>query len=423
MSSSPTQHRPPTAELLPRYEAVRQFTQTLCDPLEIEDYVIQSMPDASPVRWHLAHTTWFFETFVLKPFASAYQPANAAFEYLFNSYYNGIGEQFPRAKRGLLTRPTVAEVFEYRRHVDRDIETLLLEAAPDIAEEIASLVELGLHHEQQHQELMLTDLKHLLAQNPLYPAYHPSCDNAQPSRPAELTWHATSGGIYSIGHAGNGFAYDNESPRHDTLLHDFDLANRLTTNGEYLAFVEAGGYRRPELWLSLGWNAVQTEPWTAPLYWLKRDNAWFEFTLAGLQPLELAAPVTHISYFEADAFARWQGKRLPLEAEWEVASAALPLRGNFVESGQFHPAPAEDSEGLEQMLGDAWEWTASPYTPYPGYKPVEGAIGEYNGKFMCNQHVLRGGSCATSASHIRRTYRNFFPPEARWQFTGIRLAK
>lgn len=423
MTSVPAADTSPAASLLPKYEAVRQFTQKLCEPLETEDYVIQSMPDASPIRWHLAHTTWFFETFVLKPFATHFHPSNPAFEYLFNSYYNGIGEQFPRAKRGLLTRPTVAEVFEYRRAVDRKIETLLVEASNDQADEISTLVELGLHHEQQHQELMLTDLKHMLAQNPLFPAYHSGVETFANDSANDLTWHTTDGGICQIGHSNDQFAYDNETPRHDVLLHDFQLADRLTTNGEYLEFIEAGGYQRPEFWLSLGWNTIQNDQWVSPLYWLKRDGTWFEFTLAGLQPLELTAPVTHVSYFEADAYARWRGNRLPLETEWEVASESLPLGGNFVESGYLHPTPAQSGEGLKQMFGDAWEWTASPYTAYPGYKPVEGAIGEYNGKFMCNQQVLRGGSCATSASHIRRTYRNFFPADARWQFTGIRLAR
>lgn len=423
MSSIPAQSNPIAAGLLPKYELVRQLSQVLCDPLEIEDFVVQSMPDASPLRWHLAHTTWFFETFVLKPFAKNYQPANGKFEYLFNSYYNGVGEQFPRSKRGLLTRPTVAEVFEYRRAVDQRMEQLLLETDVEQAEDIIQLIELGLHHEQQHQELMLTDMKHMLAQNPLFPVYRADRQTYSTHEPTQLTWQAFAQGIYPIGHTGDAFAYDNESPRHDALIHDFQLADRLTTNGEYLEFIEDGGYRRPELWLSLGWNTVQAESWTAPLYWVERSDGWHEFTLAGLRPLETAAPVTHISFFEADAFARWKGNRLPLETEWEVASEELPLDGNFVDSGRYHPIQPGEGTRLKQMFGDAWEWTASPYTPYPGYQTPEGAIGEYNGKFMCNQYVLRGGSCATSQSHIRRTYRNFFPPSARWQFTGIRLAK
>jgi len=408
--------------LLPKYESVREFSHVLCEPLEIEDFVVQSMPDASPIRWHLAHTTWFFETFILKRFAQNYEPLDPMYEYLFNSYYNGIGEQFPRPKRGLLTRPTVAEVMIYRREVDNRMGQLLLEATPEEAAEIAPLVELGLHHEQQHQELMLTDLKHALAQNPMYPAYE--AEAAVPATSASSqTWHGIEGGVVQIGHAGSEFAYDNESPRHQALIPSLEIAGRLVTNGEYLEFLEDGGYQRPELWLSLGWNTVQSEKWNSPLYWVHRQDSWHEFTLSGLLPLNEASPVTHISYFEADAFARWSESRLPTEFEWEVASRRVSGDGNFVESGHFHPAPAQEKDGLRQMLGDVWEWTSSSYSPYPGFKPPEGAIGEYNGKFMCQQYVLRGGSCATSKSHIRKTYRNFFSPEARWQFTGIRLAK
>ncbi len=408
--------------LLPKYEAVRGFSHVLCEPLEIEDFVVQSMPDASPIRWHLAHTTWFFETFILKRYARNYQPLDPMYEYLFNSYYNGIGEQFPRPKRSMLTRPTVAQVMFYRREVDNRMGQLLLEASREEAEEIAPLVELGLHHEQQHQELMLTDLKHALAQNPMYPAYEVNLE--QPLRGVTpQSWHEVEGGVVEIGHAGSDFAYDNESPRHEALIPSSEIAGRLVTNGEYLQFVEDGGYQRPELWLSLGWNTVQSEQWTAPLYWVQSNEAWHEFTLGGLRRLDEASPVTHISYFEADAFARWQESRLPTEFEWETASRQTPREGNFVESHHFHPAPAESDNGIRQMLGDAWEWTSSSYSPYPGFKPPEGAIGEYNGKFMCQQYVLRGGSCATSKSHIRKTYRNFFPPEARWQFTGIRLAR
>lgn len=408
--------------LVPKYEAVRGFSHVLCEPLEIEDFVVQSMPDASPIRWHLAHTTWFFETFILKRFARNYEPIDPMYEYLFNSYYNGIGEQFPRPKRGLLTRPTVAQVMTYRREVDNRMGQLLLEASPEESTQIAPLVVLGLHHEQQHQELMLTDLKHALAQNPTYPAY--GADAQQPD--GEVTsqsWHEVNGGIVEIGHAGTDFAYDNESPRHEALIPTLEIAGRPVTNGEYLQFVQDGGYQRPELWLSLGWNTVQSEQWDSPLYWVRQKEAWHEFTLSGLRPLSESSPVTHVSFFEADAFARWQESRLPTEFEWEAASRCDAGEGNFVESRLFHPAPTQSTDGLRQMLGDVWEWTSSSYAPYPGFKPPEGAIGEYNGKFMCQQYVLRGGSCATSKSHVRKTYRNFFPPEARWQFTGIRLAR
>lgn len=422
MASIPTDLTTISSLLLPKYESVRGFSHVLCEPLEIEDFVVQSMPDASPIRWHLAHTTWFFETFILKRFARNYQPIDPIYEYLFNSYYNGIGEQFPRPKRGLLTRPTVAEVMSYRRKVDNRMGQLLLEASPEDAEQIAPLVELGLHHEQQHQELMLTDLKHVLAQNPMYPTYDSSAEQP-PGNTASQSWHDVKGGIVEIGHAGTDFAYDNESPRHEALIPSLEIAGRPATNGEYLKFVQDGGYDRPELWLSLGWSTVQSEQWEAPLYWVRQREAWHEFTLGGLRPLHEASPVTHVSYFEADAFARWQGSRLPTEFEWEAASRQVTMDGNFVDSRLFHPAPSLETTGLRQMLGDTWEWTSSSYAPYPGFKPPEGAIGEYNGKFMCQQYVLRGGSCVTSKSHIRKTYRNFFPPEARWQFTGIRLAR
>ncbi|WDI40304.1 ergothioneine biosynthesis protein EgtB [Bremerella sp. P1] len=422
MASIPSDLASKCSLLVPKYEAVRGFSHVLCEPLEIEDFVVQSMPDASPIRWHLAHTTWFFETFILKRFARNYEPIDPMYEYLFNSYYNGIGEQFPRPKRGLLTRPTVAQVMTYRREVDNRMGQLLLEASPEESTQIAPLVELGLHHEQQHQELMLTDLKHALAQNPMYPAY--GADAQQPD--GEVTsqsWHEVDGGIVEIGHAGMDFAYDNESPRHEALIPTLEIAGRPVTNGEYLQFVQDGGYQRPELWLSLGWNTIQSEQWDSPLYWVRQKDAWQEFTLSGLRPLSESSPVTHVSFFEADAFARWQESRLPTEFEWEAASRRVAVEGNFVESRLFHPAPTQSTEGLRQMLGDVWEWTSSSYAPYPGFKPPEGAIGEYNGKFMCQQYVLRGGSCATSKSHVRKTYRNFFPPEARWQFTGIRLAR
>lgn len=408
-----------------RYRDVRQRTSTLCEPLSPEDCAIQSMPDASPTRWHLAHTTWFFETFVLKPAIADYQSVCPEYDYLFNSYYNQVGQQFPRSQRGLLSRPSLADVVEYRAAVDQQMDQLLATDGQDNANRL-EVIELGLHHEQQHQELMLTDLKHMFSCNPLWPAYL-SDRPPQSSSEVPLDWVTGTEGVRSIGHDGTGFAYDNESPQHEALLQPHELTSRLITNGEYLEFIAENGYSRPEWWLSLGWATVQQNTWNAPLYWRQIDGQWCEFTLAGLRPLRMSEPVCHVSYFEADAYARWRGVRLPTEFEWELAATAsnVAATGNFVESQQYHPAPAEctDTTIPQQMFGDVWEWTASPYTPYPGYAPPAGAIGEYNGKFMCNQYVLRGGSCATSQSHIRATYRNFFPPEARWQFTGIRLAR
>lgn len=415
--------------LISRYQDVRAQTARTCEPLKTEDYIVQSMADVSPVRWHLAHTTWFFEQFVLSAETPDYCVFDPAYAALFNSYYNSIGEQFPRPQRGLLTRPTVKEVFQYRQEVDRRIEQCLNHCDDATWERISPIVELGLHHEQQHCELIFTDIKHVLSCNPLYPAYDDSqqASNGQPVEPATpLTWVDGPSGVQWIGHEGDGFAYDNESPRHQTFVPVHQLANRLTTNAEYLAFVQDGGYERPELWLSLGWQTVGEQGWEAPLYWVRRDDRWHEFTLQGLRSLDPNAPVCHVSYFEADAFARWAEARLPTEAEWEVTAAQAPIEGNFVEQQILHPSPTSLTGDLSlpvQMFGDVWEWTSSSYAPYPGYRPPPGAVGEYNGKFMCNQYVLRGGSCATSQSHIRPTYRNFFPPEARWQFTGIRLAR
>lgn len=407
--------------LAERFAATRRFTEQLCQPLAIEDYVVQSMPDANPTRWHLAHTTWFFETFVLNRWESDYRPLSADYQFLFNSYYNSVGEPFPRAKRGLLTRPTVAEVFEYREAVDARMSRLLANPAD---EELARVVELGLNHEQQHQELMLTDLKHMLGCNPLRPVYRARPKRATAGAVGPACWHALDGGLVEIGFDGTGFCFDNERPRHRTYLAPFQLQDRLVTAGEYLAFMADDGYRRPELWLSLGWSTVCQQNWNAPLYWTERDGRWHQFTLAGLRPVDHDEPVTHISYFEADAFARWAGSRLPTEAEWEWAASELPTIGSFAHAGHYHPQPALGrSDSLTQMYGELWQWTQSPYTPYPGYVAPAGALGEYNGKFMCNQYVLRGGSCATPAGHIRSTYRNFFPPDARWQFSGIRLAR
>ena len=410
--------------LATEYQRVRALATQLCEPLSTEDFVVQSMPDASPTKWHLAHTTWFFETFVLQRFLDNYRAYRPEYDYLFNSYYNMVGPQFPRPRRGVLSRPTVEEVFRYRRHVDEQVLELLRRADPDLGRKILPLLVLGLHHEQQHQELMLTDIKHLFSCNPLRPVYKTL--QAAPTEPAlSLGWLDFSEGLRFIGYDGEGFAYDNESPRHRAFAEAYRLATRLVTNGEYMDFIADGGYERPELWLSDGWAAVQTEAWRAPLYWEKRDDRWWHMTLAGMREVEMGTPVCHVSYFEADAFARWRGVRLPGELEWESAAAAVPLCGNFVEDGHLHPIPAaalDADAGLGQMFGDVWEWTRSAYLPYPGFCPSEGALGEYNAKFMCGQFVLRGGSCATSRSHIRPTYRNFFPPHTRWQFTGIRLA-
>jgi ergothioneine biosynthesis protein EgtB len=413
-----------SASLETRYGAVRSCTEALCGPLATEDYGLQSMPDASPVKWHLAHTTWFFETFVLRPHVPAYRCFHPQFAWLFNSYYNAVGPRWPRPQRGLLSRPTVAEVYRYRAHVDEHMASLFQSANASILEITAATVVLGVHHEQQHQELILTDLKHAWAQNPLHPVYR----EATPRRgePPPLRWLSFSEGLAWVGHESHEFAFDNELPRHRVFLPAFQLANRLVTNGEYVQFLDEGGYSRPEFWLSDGWAAVQERQWTAPLYWEKQGGTWSLLTLAGPKPLDPAEPLCHVSYYEADAFARWAGARLPTEAEWETAAAANSRAGHYLESDNFHPCsrPAADDTGpLVQLFGDVWQWTQSPYVAYPGFTPPVGALGEYNGKFMCNQLVLRGASCVTPRSHARATYRNFFPPEARWQFIGLRLAK
>ncbi|HVT29155.1 MAG TPA: ergothioneine biosynthesis protein EgtB [Lacipirellulaceae bacterium] len=413
-----------------RYERVRQLSSTLCETLEPEDCCIQSMADVSPTRWHLAHTTWFFETFVLSK-VDGFRTLKDNFSYLFNSYYNAVGAQFPRARRGLLSRPTVGEVRAYRDAVDERMRRLLTGDRFFADEDLQTIVELGLNHEQQHQELMLTDIKHVFSCNPLWPVYRQgsTAGSGVSSIGNGEGWRRFDEGIYWIGHSGNNFAYDNESPRHRVFLDAFQLAERLVTCGEYLEFMADGGYRRPELWLSEGWSNVCEHHWQAPLYWHLVDEEWREFTLAGLVRLDQQRPLCHVNYFEADAYARWRGARIPTEAEWEVASAQVPVSGNFVDllleqKRVLHPsvAPAARPQ-LAQMFGDVWEWTTSSYAPYSGYQPAEGALGEYNGKFMCNQYVLRGGSCATPSDHIRRTYRNFFPASARWQFSGIRLAR
>ena len=410
--------------LASQYLAVRAQTEHLCEPLAVEDYGLQSMPDASPVKWHLAHTSWFFETFVLAPHLADYRPFHSAFNFLFNSYYNAVGPRWPRPQRGLLSRPTVRDVYRYRVHVDEHVAELFRPNHATALQEAAETIVLGLNHEQQHQELILTDLKHALCANPLDPVYRPVRPRA--GTPPPLAWHAMTEGLTCVGHHDRGFAFDNESPRHRVFLNGFRLASRLATNAEYLAFMEDGGYDRPELWLSDGWACRQAQGWVSPLFWDKEGATWSTRTLSGKRPVDPDEPVCHVSYYEADAFARWAGGRLPTEHEWETAAGSSPVSGHFVEAKRYHPAaaPAAGDRGpLFQLFGDVWQWTASPYTAYPGYEPPSGALGEYNGKFMCNQFVLRGASCATPRTHARRTYRNFFPPDARWQFTGVRLAK
>jgi ergothioneine biosynthesis protein EgtB len=407
---------------LASYRGIRRTTEQLCRPLAVEDHVLQAMPDVSPTKWHLAHVSWFFETFLLTPHLPGYEPLDRAYTFLFNSYYNGVGPQFSRPARGHLSRPTVADVFAYRAWVDRGMERLIASMDIEQAGAVAALVELGLNHEQQHQELILTDIKYNLAVNPLHPAYHATAV-PRGTATAPLDWRELRGGLVPIGYDGAGFAFDNEGPRHAVYLRPFRLADRPTTNGEYLEFIDAGGYHTPGPWLSEGWRAVQERGWQAPLYWERQNGSWWTQTLSGFLPLDLHAPVTHVSYYEADAYARWRGARLPTEPEWEHAATRVPIGGNLQERGIFHPLPATSDEPLAQLFGDVWEWTQSAYAPYPGYRAEPGAVGEYNGKFMVSQLVLRGGSCVTPASHIRASYRNFFPPDARWQFSGIRLAE
>jgi len=424
-------------DLLAHFHRVRDFTNALCSGLQPEDYVVQSMPDVSPTKWHLAHTTWFFETFILKKFLAGYRAEIPEYAYLFNSYYNAAGDMHRRDLRGLISRPTVHETQRYRASIDSHVDDLLYNSDEKLLDKVEPIVVLGIHHEQQHQELLVTDIKHVLAQNPLYPVYRSrragSPGAPQTDRPAvpPHDFVNVEEAIVEIGHDGRGFAYDNEAPKHRALVPAFSLASRLVTNREYIEFIEDGGYKRAEFWLSLGWMTVNEQRWQAPLYWTKRDGAWCYFTLSGFRPVDQYEPVTHISYFEADAYANWAAARLPTEFEWERAACGSPIEGNFIESELFHPAPVAASgvavdksvQRLYQMFGDAWEWTRSAYSPYPGYRAAPGALGEYNGKFMCNQYVLRGGSCATSRAHIRATYRNFFQPDKRWQFTGIRLAR
>jgi ergothioneine biosynthesis protein EgtB len=432
--NSASHHRAPSTPLAAHYRSVRAQSLALSAPLSEADCQVQSMPDASPIKWHLAHVTWFFETFVLEHHENNFKPYDPAFRVLFNSYYNGVGEQHPRSQRGLVTRPTLAQVMAYRRAVDERVAALL---AGSHGPEVESLVALGLQHEQQHQELMLTDLLHLLSCNPLAPAYLPRWPLA-PVAPLRQEWVAFAGGLVDIGHDGDGFCFDNETPRHAHYLRPYALARRLATHGEWLAFMADGGYRDARWWLSAGWDWVRSQNVQAPLYWRRGAGAadWHSFTLHGRVPVDEHTPITHISYFEADAFARWWSAqhptqppvRLPTEAEWEHAAlrheAPALAAGNFLESGALHPMPvAQTHEGPLQLLGDVWEWTASSYLPYPGFRAWAGAVGEYNAKFMINQMVLRGGSCATPRGHIRTSYRNFFPTDTRWQFNGLRLAR
>lgn len=421
MDTRATTHtRQQPAEPLPlaeRYAAVRALTLDLCRSLTPEDMAIQSMPDASPTKWHLAHSSWFFEHFLLEPHVPGYRPFHPDYGYMFNSYYYTVGAMHPRPARGLLSRPLAAEVLRYREHVDRHLLELIGRRQGDAA--FAALLTLGLNHEQQHQELLLMDIKHLFSLNPLKPAWRELPKAPAACKTAPLKYLPRAGGLVLIGHGGEGFAFDNETPRHQNLVSTHAMASRPVSNGDYREFIRAGGYRTPDLWLSDGWTTVQRESWDRPIYWSEDMTA--EFTLGGMRELVADAPVVHVSYYEADAYARWAGARLPTEAEWESLAAEQPVVGNFLDSGRFHPAASGD--GLGQLYGDVWEWTASPYTAYPGFKPLAGSLGEYNGKFMANQLVLRGGACVTPAGHVRASYRNFFYPHQRWQFSGLRLAK
>jgi ergothioneine biosynthesis protein EgtB len=409
--------------LAERLFETRRTSIDLATPLSPEDMVVQAMEDASPTKWHLAHVTWFFETFLLKPYLRGYREFDPTFNYCFNSYYEALGPRQPRPNRGLLTRPSCERVLAYRAHVDDALDKLLAQTSAPRAE-IGRLIEIGINHEQQHQELLLTDILALFAANPLRPAYHQRKTGTAQAGSDSVGWVDFEGGIRSIGHAGAGYSWDNESPRHTTLIHPFRLADRLVTNGEWLEFIRDGGYRTASLWLADGWTLINREEWSAPRYWEERDGAWQQMTLSGLHAVEIDAPVCHVSYYEADAYARWAGKRLPTEFEWEVAAAGMPVTGNSLGTRALRPLPAPPARAgdLRQMFGDVWEWTSSAYLAYPGYRPPAGAIGEYNGKFMVSQHVLRGASCATPDGHSRPTYRNFFYPHQRWQFLGLRLA-
>lgn len=421
-------HSLPNSAVPDLYDNVRARSLFLVEGLSVDDMGLQSMEDASPAKWHLAHTSWFFEEFILKPRLGGYASPDNRFAYLFNSYYIQAGPRHTRSKRGLVSRPGVDDIFAYREHVDAAMRTLMQENRED-AHEILDLAELGCHHEMQHQELLVTDLLHAFSHNPLLPAYHaPEPLPVAKERP--LTWINHGGGLVRIGHDGQGFAYDCESPRHQAYLQPFKLASRPVTNRDWIGFIDDDGYRKPTIWLSDGWATCERNDWDAPLYWWQQDGQWWSYTLRGPQPVDLDSPVVHVSYYEADAFARWSGKRLPTETEWEVIARDRNISGNFLDSGSFRPLPPDVQTGSampktdsqEQFWGDVWEWTQSPFTPYPGFRPPTGAIGEYNGKFMCNQFVLRGGSCATPLAQMRATYRTFFYPHQRWQMLGLRLA-
>jgi ergothioneine biosynthesis protein EgtB len=417
-------------QLIAAYQQVRRFSEQLCQPLTPEDHVIQTATEVSPAKWHLAHMSWFFERFILQQHATGYTPFHPQYYYLFNSYYNAVGPKHCRAERGLISRPTVSEVHEYRQHVDAQMVQLIEQSDDEHLARLQPLVTLGLNHEQQHQELLLTDIKHIFSSNPLMPAYVEAV-YGEHAEPAPASWIGFDEGVYEVGLPPDTpqFCFDNETPRHRVFLEPFQIASRPVSNGEFMRFIEDGGYQRHELWLSEGWATVHEQGWQHPIYWYKdpeQRDRWMHYTHGGPQPVDPAEPVCHLSLFEADAFARWAGARLPSEFEWEIAARALPVEGNFADRGRYHPEPMADDttqQALSRMFGDVWEWTGSQYRPYPGYQPLAGAIGEYNGKFMCNQFVLRGGACSTSRSHMRLTYRNFFGPADRWQFTGLRLAK
>ncbi len=417
MATNANQSRP----LIDSFQAVRGLTETLAAPLGPEDQTAQSMPDVSPTKWHRAHTTWFFETFILEQFERSFTPVNPQYRVMFNSYYNGVGDQYPRAERGSVTRPGASEVADYRRQVDKRVVEVVADNGDNA--KLAELLELGLHHEQQHQELLLMDIKHVLSRNPLEPVYTPQ---AAPTRRADdrLNWLAVDGGEATIGHSGTSFSFDNEGPQHQVLLDDFEIADRLVTAGEWAAFIDDGGYERPDLWLSDGWHTLQARSWDAPLYWHRSGDGWRVHTLGGTRPVEPTEPVCHVSYYEADAYARWAGARLATEFEWEHAVSCLESASRAFDISNLHPCSADPAPGqLRQASGEVWQWTASAYLPYPRFAPAPGAVGEYNGKFMSGQMVLRGGSALTPPDHSRPSYRNFFPPDARWPMTGVRLAR
>lgn len=408
-------------QLIARYRQVRNDSVDICRPLSTEDHCIQTSPEVSPPKWHLAHTSWFFEAFILSRQGDGYQPYHPQYDYLFNSYYETMGMPFPRAQRGLLSRPGVDEILQYRNYVDTAMTAHIEIVTGERLDELSFLIELGLNHEQQHQELLYTDIKHILAFNPLMPAYDSTLPIAESDEVQCIEWLNKSAGTHYIGNDHNDFSYDNEGPRHRVLIRDHQIASRTVNNGEYLAFMQAGGYQDCSLWLADGWKHIKDKAWCSPLYWHFIDDQWWYMTLAGLRKVDMTAPVTHVSFYEADAFARWHGSRLPEEAEWELASLEHdPQQGNYREDGYLQPIATIDAK---DFFGNVWEWTKSTYAPYPGFKPLQGSVGEYNGKFMCNQMVLRGGSCVSPRQHLRHSYRNFFYPHERWQFTGIRLAK